>query len=74
MGPKFCACLPLSSFFSSHTPMTQVTPQPPSGVSAYPKTGQFSNVEIIKQKTTALPTLATAALLVSDTSGIVSSA
>lgn len=37
--------------------MTQVTPQALSGVSTYPKTGQFSNLGIIKQKTIALPLL-----------------
>lgn len=65
MGPRFCASLHLS--FSLLTLLWPKSPfNAPSGVSAWPKTGQFSNGGIIKQKTTALPTLATAVLLVSD--------
>lgn len=73
MEPGFCASLHLSfSFLTLPWPKSPLNPL--SGVSACPQTGQFSNGVIIKQKTTALLTLATAAPLVSHQSGIMSPA
>lgn len=73
IGPGFCASFHLSFFFSHcHDPSYFLNLS--SGVSACPRTGQFSNKVIIKQEKTALPNLATATLLVPDQSGTVSSA